>query len=195
MFTGIIEEIGIAKSILPKGNIKYLTIEAEVILGGIKIGDSVAVNGVCLSVVDIKNKKISFDVMKDTSDNTNIAKLRIGERVNLERALKVGERLSGHFVTGHIDCLGSLQKKIRIAETQTLVVKFPAEFTKFLVLKGSVSLDGASLTVQDLKRDSFSVSLIPHTLKTTNLGLRNTGDKLNLEFDLLGKYILRKNNV
>ena len=191
MFTGIIEELGVVKGILSRGNTKYLTIEVKSILDGVKIGDSVAVNGACLSVVEIKNNKISFDVVKETSDNTNISRLRIEEKVNLERALKVGDRLSGHFVTGHIDCLGIIQKKVRIGDAQNLVVRFPIELSKFIVSKGSISLDGVSLTIQELKRDTFSIALIPHTLKTTNLALKNVGDKLNLELDLLGKYILK----
>lgn len=195
MFTGIIEEIGKVKQIIPKANIYSLETTANITLEGTKISDSIAVNGVCLTVVGIKNGTICFDVIEETSKNTNLSLLRIGEKVNLERALKMDGRLSGHFVSGHIDCLGLVKKKIYLKDSQNLTISFPAAFNNYLISKGSISIDGVSLTIQNIGRNDFSVSLIPHTLKSTNLGDRNIADKVNLEFDLLGKYVLRERNL
>ncbi|MDD5681017.1 MAG: riboflavin synthase [Candidatus Omnitrophica bacterium] len=186
MFTGIIEDLGTVKAIEKIKDYK-LTIESSLFVGQ-KTGDSISVNGVCLTISDIKPKTASFDVIEETIKKSNLPFLKTGEMVNLERALKAGDRLGGHFVAGHIDCVGRI---IKIAGE--LKIKIPKENMKFIVSKGSVALDGVSLTIAELGSDDFTVYLIPHTTKNTILGSKKTGDYVNVEFDLLGKYALNLN--
>lgn len=188
MFTGIIEELGIVKNITKKGNVTVLSIKADKIIEGLKIGDSIAVNGVCLTAVNIDKGILSFELLSETVNITNLGKLRIGEKVNLERALKVGDRLSGHFVTGHIDCLGVIRNKTFFSGNLCFEIAVPAEFLKFLVSKGSVAVDGISLTIAAKKDSGFCVYLIPHTIKNATLGFKGASDKVNIEFDILAKY-------
>ncbi|MDO8662034.1 MAG: riboflavin synthase [Candidatus Omnitrophota bacterium] len=187
MFSGIIEELGIVKSISRKGNITLLAINAEKTLVDTKIGDSIAVNGACLTAVEIKKDSFTFEVMPQTLKITNLGALRIGEKVNLERSLKVGDRISGHFVLGHIDCLGIIRKKGYSGGNLAFEIAIPPEFIKYCLAKGSIAVDGISLTIADRKSSAFSVYIIPHTLKNTTLGFKGPSDKVNIEFDLLAK--------
>lgn len=187
MFTGIVEEVGTVVSSKQQAFVNKLGVQTALITGDLKIGDSVSVNGVCLTVTEIADAKVYFDVMRETALVTNLSCLKIKDKVNLERALKVGDRLGGHFVTGHVDCLGILRAKAVKSNNISLTVSFPSKFMKFLVKKGSVSLNGVSLTIAEVKGNSFSVNIIPHTWKSTNLSLAKSGSKLNIEFDMLLK--------
>lgn len=193
MFTGIIEDLGKVESV---GNL--LMVRSKILCDQ-KIGASIAVNGACLTISDLKNDLASFDIMEETLKKTSLGKLKVGDKVNLERALKVGDRLGGHFVTGHIDCVGkaSIAKvtdttAMSKADTLSVTVTIPKEFMKFLVQKGSVALDGASLTIAEIGLDNFTVYLIPYTVKNTTFRFKKIGDGINVEFDLLGKYVLNK---
>lgn len=187
MFTGIIEELGTVKNIIRKSNATLLEIKVEKSTQDTKIGDSIAVNGVCLTLIKIDNDSLFFEVIPQTLKLTNLGFLRIAEKLNLERALKVGDRLSGHFVTGHIDCIGLLRGKTYCSNNLCFEIAVPSQFMKYILPKGSIAVDGISLTIVDKRYNTFTVYIIPHTLKTTNLGFKGPSDKVNIEFDLLAK--------
>jgi riboflavin synthase len=187
MFTGIIEELGQLKRVSRSGNTTLLEISAAKIMAGVKIGDSISVNGVCLTVIKINNDSFSFEAMPATLKSTNLGVLRLSEKVNLERSLKVGERVSGHFVLGHIDCIGIIRKKGIASGNMVFEIAIPNEFIKYCLPKGSVALDGISLTIQKKESNSFSVYIIPHTLKNTTLDFKGPSGKVNIEFDMLAK--------
>lgn len=187
MFTGIVEEINQVKSVSKRLKITLLEIKADRVREDLKIGDSVAVNGVCLTVAEKKTDTLSFEVMPETLGVTNLKVLREKDKVNLERALKIGDRVSGHFVTGHIDCLGIIQRKSYINGNLSFEIAIPAEFMKYIIPKGSVAIDGISLTIVDKKPRGFSVYIIPHTLKNTTLSFKGPSDGVNIEFDILIK--------
>lgn len=189
MFTGIVEELG---EILGRQHYKEsiaLLIRGIKIMEDIKEGDSIAVNGVCLTVAKISPAAFYADVMPETLRKTNLHELKAGEKVNLERALPVGGRLGGHFVSGHIDGTGIIISEKREGNAQIKLISAGNRVTRYVVEKGSVAVDGVSLTVVHVDKDSFSVSLIPHTAKLTTLGYKKPGDKVNLEADMLGKYV------
>lgn len=188
MFTGIIEELGTVKSISRKGAITVLSVRAQMCDKDVKVGDSIAVNGVCLTAVKIENNVLSFELLEETVKLTNLGKLRINEKINLERSLKIGERLSGHFVTGHIDCLGVIRNKTHHSGNLCFEIAVPKEFLKFIVSKGSIAIDGISLTVVNKRSDTFSVYIIPHTLRNTTLSFKGPSALLNIECDILAKY-------
>ena len=188
MFTGIIEELGIVKTVSRKGRLISLSVQADKVLPDTKIGDSIAVNGVCLTVVKIEDKVLSFDLLEETSRLTNLGKLKIGEKVNLERSLKTGDRLSGHFVSGHIDCAGIIRGRMRKDGNPCFEIAIPREFLKFIARKGSIAVDGISLTVSDKRSNTFSVYIIPHTLKNTTLNFKGPSSEVNIETDILAKY-------
>ena len=190
MFTGIVKELGKVYRISGLGSIYKLSVEAKDIAGGLNIGDSVAVNGVCLTLTGKDKNVLDFDVMSETFKGTNISKLKIGEFINLECALRAGDPLGGHFVTGHIDCAGRVRQISRAGDNYSIEVAFPEEYKKLVVEKGSIALDGISLTVGIVGNCSATVYIIPHTLKVTTLGSKRSGDEVNIEFDILGKYIL-----
>ncbi len=187
MFTGIIEELGKVKSIHKRGGIFRLRIGASKIPLDIKIGDSVSVNGVCLTVVLKLADGLEFDCVKETIEKSNLSKLKPNETVNLERALKVGDRISGHFVNGHVDCTGVILKKVSGNNNLMFSISFPAKFAKYLVEKGSVAVDGISLTIGQVRGNSFNVYIISHTLTNTNLQFKGPSSLVNLEFDILLK--------
>jgi len=189
LFTGLVEEIGIVRSLV-KGELSaFLTLEARKVLDGLQEGDSIAVNGACLTVTGLTSTSLTVDVMAETLSKTNLALLSPGAGVNLERALKIGGRMGGHFVTGHVDATGViLSSRVRGIATDVWIKASP-ELEEFIVPQGSIALDGVSLTVADLKPGAFMVSLIPHTRKITTLGNKQAGDLLNIEADLIGKYI------
>jgi riboflavin synthase len=187
MFTGIIEELGKVTKIQRQNNVLRLKIEAEKIIEGLKIGDSVSVNGVCLTLISQEKRFIEFDVMHETASNTTLGYLRIGELVNLERSLKVGDRISGHFVNGHVDCIGVIRNKSYSAGNPYFDIAFPKEFLNNVVEKGSIAVDGISLTVAKIRENLLTVNIIPHTLENTNLKFKGPSSKVNLEFDILLK--------
>jgi riboflavin synthase len=194
MFTGIIE--GIGKIIKINKNTKNRSaVQMIVDLGkhstGLKIGQSVALNGVCLSVTNISKNKCSFEMIDETIKKTDLGNLKVGGIVNIERSLKVGDRMEGHFVLGHVDGVGIIKKIEKKPKEVKLWFEIPKKLSKYVVKKGSIALDGISLTVVDMKINTASVCLIPHTMKVTNFHSKKTGDKINIETDILGKYILK----
>jgi riboflavin synthase len=191
MFTGITEERGIVKE-MKRGSLFFrLTIGCRRVLEGTKVGDSIAVNGICLTVTDMAEGSLSADVMPETMRHTSLHLLSVSSPVNLERALRLSDRLGGHLVSGHIDGVGKLTKRAEENNAIWLTVEAPEDILKFLVPKGSVALDGISLTVARIYDKAFAVSIIPHTAKSTTLGERHVGDLLNIECDLIGKYVYK----
>jgi len=188
MFCGIVETTGSVR--LAHGG--KLTIEVPWNAKELKIGQSVAVDGCCLTIVEIKNGAITFDVSPETVARTTFGRLKPGDRVNLERGMKLGDSIDGHLVSGHIDCKGSLRSRGELADgAWSFWFTVPARNLRWLAEKGSIAIDGVSLTVNDLDAHGFSVCLIPHTLEVTTLGGRKAGDEVNLEFDLIAKYVER----
>jgi riboflavin synthase len=189
MFTGIIEETGIVKSIRTEGRSARITISAEKVLEDIKVGDSINTNGVCLTVTEFSSSAFTIDVMPETMQRTTFAKLRSGSRVNLERALRLTDRLGGHIVSGHIDGTGILEKIREDENAVWLSVSGEPGILRYIVEKGSVAIDGISLTVVKVSQRSFEVSIIPHTQTETAILLKKTGDTVNIECDIIGKYV------
>ncbi len=189
MFTGIIEEIGKVKSISQKGKARILTITSKKLLSEIKIGDSVSVNGVCLTAFEKLNDSFKVEAVEETIKKTNLGDLKVGDFVNLELALKIGERLGGHIVQGHVDTTGIIESIKKLQNSWIFEIKFPPEFRKYLIPTGSIAVDGISLTVADVNRDRFKVSIIPFTWENTNIKFKKVGDRVNLEFDFWGKYV------
>ena len=191
MFTGIVEETGSVVLFRQEPDAWKLQIAAQAALADVAAGDSIAVNGCCLTVTRFDTKHLWFDVLEETRRLTNFGDLGEGAAVNLERSLRFQGKVGGHFVTGHIDGLGVIETlELRGADTY-LRVKVPAGTGRYLVPKGSIAIDGISLTVAEAEGDTFAVWLIPTTLAVTNLGQRKVGQRVNLEFDLLGKYVER----
>jgi len=187
MFSGIVEELGELKKISKRGNVALFEIQAKKIKEDIKIGDSVSVNGVCLTVIKNELDVLGFEVMPQTFNETNLMTLKIKDKVNLERALKIGDRLSGHFVTGHIDCIGIIRHKKYVNDNLCFEIVIPAKFMNYILPRGSIAIDGISLTAVDKRSNTFTVYIIPHTLKNTTLGFKAPSDKVNIEFDILAK--------
>jgi riboflavin synthase len=195
MFTGIIEEAGVIERINPTDRAIEMTVCANTCGRGVKVGDSVAVNGCCLTAVKIasqgKAKLIQFDLLQESWSRTNFQFAKPGSLVNLERSLRANGELGGHFVTGHVDGLGKIIKWERAGKDHVLDIAAPADVMKYLVFKGSVAVDGISLTVAAVQKKSFRIWIIPHTFAVTVLRERQVGDAVNLEADLLGKYVER----
>lgn len=192
MFTGLIESQGEVQAILPEVDAIRLEIDAgELIATGLSIGDSVSINGCCLTVVELAEMNVAFQAGTETLSKTNLGRLQPGHRVNLERSLPVDGRLGGHFVQGHVDGVGTVASVDRDGEWVTMWFEISEALARFLVPKGSVAVDGISLTVVNIERCRFSVALIPHTLDVTTLGVRGVGDPVNIETDILGKYVER----
>ncbi len=187
MFTGIIEETGCITMLRRQSGILRIAVRAEKIISDARIGDSICVSGVCLTIVDIKGRELFFDVVSETASVSTLRNIVTGQKVNLERALKVGDRLGGHFVTGHVDCMGTIRHKRLKRGNLEFGIALPAKYLKFIVNKGSVAVDGISLTIASVRGGSFFVSIIPHTAKVTTLGFKHAGDKVNLELDMLAK--------
>lgn len=189
MFTGIIEELGIVKSIRSQSGGMRLSIFGKVVLDGMKIGDSISINGACLTVVEISNSIFSADVSRETLDKSNLGKLRVGDKVNLERPMRLSDRLGGHLVAGHVDAVGVIRGIVKKGDASIFTFEAPPEVLRYLIYKGSVAIDGISLTVNEIQGNRFTVTIIPHTLQMTTLGFRKIGDPVNLEADLIGKYV------
>jgi riboflavin synthase len=189
MFSGIVEERATVHSIEPRGEALRLSVQSTVVASDVHVSDSVAVNGVCLTVVDVSDGVIGFDVIPETLSKTGLGGLKPGSPVNLERALRVGDRLGGHFVQGHVDGVGTVSEVYSEGEWYMLSVTAPEIVRRYLIPHGSIAVDGVSLTVARMRPDGFTVGLIPHTLEMTNLGDLKFGDSVNLEADMLGKYV------
>jgi riboflavin synthase len=189
MFTGLVQSLAQIVEIHAEPPGKRLVVRASEIAAAAKIGDSIAVNGCCLTVIALQGGDLAFEAGPETLSRTNLGELQAGSLVNLETSLAVGDRLSGHFVTGHIDGVGTVAACEKQGEWTTLWFSFPAALGRQLVSKGSVAVDGVSLTLVNVEPDRFSVQLIPHTLAATTLGRRAVGDRVNLETDLLAKYV------
>jgi len=192
MFTGIVEEAGRVVQIEPQPPGVRLVVQAQVAAEGTKLGDSICVAGCCLTVVEIAERQLSFEAGEETLSRTSLGRLQTGDRVNLERSLQLESRLGGHLVTGHIDAAGTLDQRTDDGDWSTLWFRFPANLGGQIASKGSIAIDGVSLTVVDVEPERFSVALIPHTLEVTTLGELAVGDPANLETDLLAKYVQKQ---
>lgn len=193
MFTGIIESTGTVQRI-ERNTKNRSAINISIDLGkhskGLKIGHSVAINGTCLSVTGVSKNKCRFEMIDETIKKTNLGNLSPGDKVNIERSLKIGDRMEGHFVLGHVDGVGTIQKIERRPKEVKIWIKLPKSLKKFAVKKGSIAIDGISLTLVDVIRDKISVCIIPYTMKVTNFARKKNGDKVNIETDILGRYVL-----
>lgn len=189
MFTGLVETIGEVVELRPDSPGLRIVVRHGEIAAGAKLGDSIAVNGCCLTVVSIDGDTFGFDAGAETLKLTNLGRMQPGDKVNLERSLKVGDELGGHFVTGHIDAMGLVDERIDDAEWSTIWFRVPPRLTSQMASKGSVAVNGVSLTLVDVEVQRFSVMLIPHTLSVTNLGELQVRSKVNIETDILAKYV------
>lgn len=190
MFTGIIEEVGKIRRLRRSGTAAMeLVIACRKVLEGTQVGDSIAVNGVCLTVTQLGEDYFAADVMPETMEKTHLKSLNVGSAVNLERALAVGERMGGHFVQGHVDGVGRILERRQLQNAVLFRISAPRELTKYMVIKGSIAVNGISLTLVDVASEEFMVSVIPHTLDVTQLQTAQVGDPVNLECDMIGKYV------
>ncbi|MCE1189433.1 MAG: riboflavin synthase [Ignavibacteria bacterium] len=194
MFTGLVEEIGKLTAMQPSGSGLRCTVNAREILQDIHIGDSIAINGICQTVVAFTTQSFSFDTVAETLSKTTLGQLRTGHPVHLERALKAESRLGGHFVLGHVDTVGTITSIRSLNGSFEMRIAFPLEFSQLIVPVGSIAIDGVSLTVAELDDSSFTVAIIPHTWNSTVFSEKKSGDMVNLEFDILGKYVQRMLN-
>ncbi len=189
MFTGIIEGLGTVSGIRPMGEGRRMAVTADFPLEGTKIGDSIAVNGACLTVVSLSGSRFEVDISPETLDKTTLKGTNNGERVNIERALRLSDRLGGHLVSGHIDGTGTLVRKTMAGNAVIIGFSIPPGLADVMIPKGSVAVDGISLTINACDKSCFEVSVIPHTAQVTTLGLKKVGDPVNIETDVIGKYV------
>jgi riboflavin synthase len=192
VFTGIVEELGTVEAVLRQSDAVRLTVRAATVLQGTEPGDSIAVSGCCLTVAERDDTTWTADVMAETLVRTSLGALAAGDPVNLERAVAAGDRLGGHLVQGHVDAVGQVVARDPGDHWDVVTVAMPADLAPYVVEKGSITVDGVSLTVVEAGTDRFTVSLIPETLRRTTLGLRRPGDGVNLEVDVIGKYVARQ---
>ena len=189
MFTGLIEEIGTIENIVRQQDKINLSIKAKKILTDTKIDDSISINGICLTVVDIKTNSFAIQAVRETMQKSTIANWRKGEFVNLERAMKINDRLGGHIVQGHIDGIGTIDKITKLSDALELEIILPTGKNAYTIEKGSIAIDGISLTIAKKARDKIRIAVIPHTLNNTTLKDKKVNDKINIEFDFFAKYI------
>ena len=189
MFTGLIQEVGTIVSITSNQEGKEFIIKAPKLIKEIQIDDSVATNGVCLTATKISGDTFKVQAIHMTLEKTSLGKLRVNEKVNLELSLRPHDRLGGHFVQGHVNTIGMIKNIKTIGDNWEIEVSFPEKFRKYMISEGSVALDGISLTIAKLSQESLTVAIIPHTLEKTTLGLKKIGDQLNIEVDMIAKYI------
>ncbi|TKI53394.1 riboflavin synthase [Lysinibacillus mangiferihumi] len=192
MFTGIIEDIGTVKTLQSDGRSMEITVISPKIVADVKLGDSIAVNGVCLTVTHYSDQELTMDVMPETVKATNLQQLTVGNAVNLERAMPANGRFGGHFVSGHVDGVGKILRKRPMANAVYIDIELSEDLTSYCIPKGSITIDGTSLTLFHVEKNSVTVSLIPHTYKETVLGIKNVGALVNIETDLVGKYIIHQ---
>ncbi|MGE7808757.1 riboflavin synthase [Lysinibacillus sp. FSL K6-4013] len=190
MFTGLVEDIGIIKAVQSDRDSMKITVQSAKITEDVKLGDSIAVNGVCLTVTNFTQQQLTMDVMPETVKATNLHQLAIGDSVNLERAMPANGRFGGHFVAGHVDGVGKILRKRPVANAVYIDIEMSEELTNFCIPKGSITIDGTSLTLFHVEAKSVTISLIPHTYKETVLGMKRVGAIVNIETDLVGKYII-----
>ncbi len=192
MFTGVVQGLGRVEAISKtkgSGKAATMTVSLGKLAKSLKVGDSVAVNGACLTVTGLRNGRARFEMVGETMKKTSLGTLTAGEKVNIERSLRIGDSLDGHFVLGHVDCTATIVEKIKQKNQTMLWVRIGDNRSmKYIVPKGSIAIDGVSLTVVDVLRDKLSVALVPHTLAVTTLGIKKKGSKVNVELDVLGKY-------
>lgn len=191
MFTGLIEDVGKILKISRAGASARLEVATGFPVEEIKLGDSIAVNGVCLTVVDKSTGRLSFDVSPETIERSSFNRQGPGHPVNLERALRVGDRLGGHIVSGHVDCIASVVSRREISGNHVFEFRLPRAYARYVIEKGSVAIDGVSLTVNTVSGEGFSVNIIPHTAQATTLQYKKPGDEVNIETDIIGKYVER----
>lgn len=191
MFTGIVEELGTVRDLRREAGGARLGIAASTVLDGTALGDSICVNGVCLTVVEMSRNGFSADVAVETLKVTNLGDLKPGAKVNLERALQLSARIGGHLVSGHVDAVGRIREKREEGNGWRIFIDSPESVLRYVIRKGSIAVDGISLTVAEADQKSFSVAMIPHTAKLTTLGFKSSGDSVNLECDIIGKYVER----
>jgi riboflavin synthase len=191
MFTGIVEELGVVEALVDQGDAIRLTVRGPHVTLDAGLGDSIAVNGCCLTVAERDQETFTADVMHETLDKTSLGVLAVGDRVNLERAVTPQTRLGGHIVQGHVDGTGTVVSRTPSEHWEVVEVSLPADIARYVVAKGSITVDGISLTVVDVRPESFTVSLIPETLARTTLGTKQSGEPVNLEVDVIAKYVER----
>lgn len=191
IFTGIIEEMGCVRRLVRKGGALVLTVDCQSVLTDLKIGDSVAVNGSCLTATRVDDSSFTADVSGETIKRTTLGNLRVGSQVNLERALAAGERFGGHFVSGHVDATAVVTERRQMTNAVLFRFKTAPEWATYMVDKGSIAVDGISLTIFDVAENGFSVTVIPHTLRETTLYDSHVGDRVNIECDMIGKYVVK----
>jgi riboflavin synthase len=189
MFTGIIQDMGTVRKLARKGEDVLLEVETALALDDVRIGDSIAVSGACLTVTSMGKKSFTFDVSAESLSKTSLGKLKAGDAVNLEKALRMSDFLGGHLVLGHVDCVGRIVEKTARAGSIVFGITLEAGFSKYVVAKGSIAVDGISLTVNSCEGDRFYVNIIPHTAEKTTLAGKKAGDSVNIETDILGKYV------
>ncbi|MGD1834643.1 MAG: riboflavin synthase [Nitrososphaeraceae archaeon] len=198
MFTGIIESLGTVKSVskIDKSKLKHnslvdtiLKVNIGRLKEGLKSGQSLSINGTCLTITKLQNNIVEFELIGETIKKTCLYNIKPGDKLNIERSMSMSGRFDGHIVQGHVDCVGAIMKKNNLAHETQILIKIPKQFMELVVSKGSISIDGISLTIVSIKNNSILISLIPHTLKNTTLGIKSKGDMVNIEFDILGKYI------
>ncbi|HTY14038.1 MAG TPA: riboflavin synthase [Candidatus Omnitrophota bacterium] len=189
MFTGIVEEIGVVSAVVRGAKSMRLSIYAKKAVQDVRIGDSLSVNGICLTIVETGRNRVSVDLVEETLRASSLSKLRIGDKVNLERALTLNSRLGGHLMTGHIDGVGEIKGKLLRETGFELIVSVPVDIQHLIAPKGSVGVEGVSLTVARISPEGIHVAVIPHTSQNTILGSKNVGDKVNLEVDLISRYV------
>ncbi|KKB34663.1 riboflavin synthase [Bacillus thermotolerans] len=194
MFTGIIEEIGTVKEVMPATESLELVIAASKVLEDVHLGDSIAINGVCLTVTSFTEDAFTADVMPETFHSTSLSKVRRGSKVNLERAMSANGRFGGHFVSGHVDGVGTVSGKRQVENALYMDITYPSECASYLMPKGSVALDGTSLTIFGVNEKELTISLIPHTQEETILAQKAIGEPVNIECDMLAKYVERMVN-
>jgi len=191
VFTGLVHEMGVITAVKKRTGGAVLSLRSNETAVTAEIGDSIAVNGVCLTVVSKKERELSFDLSDETLRSTNLGALKTGGRVNLEQSLRPDSKIGGHFVTGHVDAVGKIRSKVNIGDMWKFEIEAPPQVMQFVVEKGSIAVDGISLTIVDILKNSFTLVIIPHTAKLTTLGLKDSGDTVNIEVDILGKYVAK----
>jgi len=194
MFTGLIEEVGSVKSTSLLGGGLRLTILAPHVCQGTQIGDSININGACQTVVDLKENTFSVETVEETLKKTNLGSFKQGTKVNLERALLPTSRLGGHFVLGHVDTVGKIVSVENLTGSTLIRISFDGSFSKYIIPVGSIAVDGISLTVAEIESNTFTIAVIPHTYKNTTLSVKRISNEVNLEFDVLGKYVIKSLN-
>ena len=191
MFTGIIESLGSVAAMQSTGAGKRMTVQTDLDLAGTRIGDSIAVNGACLTAVTLDDHRFGVDISPESLKRTTLGQLGIGQKVNLERAMRLSDRLDGHLVSGHIDGIGQIRSRVTDGNAIVIGISVPSSLLRYMIEKGSVAVDGISLTINSVEQDEFSVSIIPHTAEMTTLRSKSAGDAVNIETDMIGKYVER----